>query len=1068
MTENVGVSENQLEQMMVERLGDLHGWQPLTGTDIAPGKDLGRESWQDLVLQARLLERMRHLNPGVPVEFLEQARAEVLAPKSQGAIEENFRLHQILINGYTGISYVDHRGVEQNPTIHFIGTQVEDNEFLAVRQVDVRSREHRRRFDVVLYLNGLPVVIVELKNPGSQAADLASAHAQLATYLDEFPMAFRFTVLTVISDGVTARYGTPFTPLNHYSPWNVNDSGEPLAFGTRIEDEDAGIQLEYLVDGVLQTERFLQLQRDYVAFDKSPQGLQKRVAKPHQYFAVSKAVGCTIEAMRSNGKAGVVWHTQGSGKSMEMELYTHLVGTKPQLKNPTIVLVTDRTELDGQLYAAFSKSALLQEEPKQIGSRAELRIALADRQTGGILFTTLQKFGLTKQEKESGLDHPLLSDRRNVIVIVDEAHRSHYDDLDGYAAHLKSALPNATLIAFTGTPISFEDRNTRHVFGDYIDIYDLARAVDDGATVRVIFEPRLPEVKVAAAVTDAEIDGAADAAVIGLDDIERRRIEQSVTVLNALYGAPERLKKVAKDLVEHWKNRRAVMDEYIGGNGKALIVCATREIAANLYEEIVALEPEWESDALDQGVIKVVYSGSAKDPQPVQKHVRRESQNKTITNRLKDENDPLELVIVQNMLLTGFDAPPLHTLYLDRPIQGALLMQTLARVNRTFAGKQDGLVVAYAPIADNLEAALKEYTRTAGREQPVQSTPEQVVELTRQLVAQLDALCAGYPWWTKFVEKPGQFMRVVISTLEYLRSPTTPGNRVPEGDPTLADRFRDLANQLGRAWAVSRGSETLTDLRPKIQFYEQVRVWMAKYDAEQRKAEGRPLPADIKRALDKLLADSTASGQIIDIYAAAGMPKPSLTDLTVDFEQQAREAEHPHLAIEALRDALTTEVGHTTRNNLVRQKAFSERLRELMNKYTNQQLTSAQVISELIELARDAAKERDRGATFNPRLDEDELAFYDAVHENESAVIELGDDVLGDIARELVAVMKRDVKTDWTVRDDVRAKLRSTIKRLLRKYGYPPDKQIAAIRQVIDQMEVLAPKYVDDKRPDRS
>ncbi|MFI7190187.1 type I restriction endonuclease subunit R [Nocardia nova] len=1064
MNENVGVSENQLEQMMVERLGDLHGWEPLTGTDIAPGKDLGRESWQDLVLHGRLLERMRHLNPGVPVEFLEQVRAEVLAPKSQGAIEENFRLHQILVNGYTGLSYVDHRGVEQNPTIHFIGGQVEDNEFLAVRQVDIRSREHRRRFDVVLYLNGLPVVIVELKNPGAQAADLASAHAQLVTYLDEFPMAFRFTVLTVISDGVTARYGTPFTPLNHYSPWNVDENGEPLAFGARIEDEDAGIQLEYLVDGVLQTERFLQLQRDYVAFDKTPQGLQKRIAKPHQYFAVSKAVGCTIEAMRSNGKAGVVWHTQGSGKSMEMELYTHLVGTKPQLKNPTIVLVTDRTELDGQLFAAFSKSALLQEEPKQISSRAELRTALADRQTGGILFTTLQKFGLTKQEKESGLDHPLLSDRRNVIVIVDEAHRSHYDDLDGYAAHLKSALPNATLIAFTGTPISFEDRNTRHVFGEYIDIYDLVRAVDDGATVRVIFEPRLPEVKVAAEVTDAEIDGAADAAVVGLDDIERRRIEQEVTVLNALYGAPERLKKVAKDLVEHWKNRRAIMNEYIGGNGKALIVCATREIAANLYAEIVALEPDWESDALDQGVIKVVYSGSAKDPQPIQRHVRRESQNKAITNRLKDEDDPLELVIVQNMLLTGFDAPPLHTLYLDRPIQGALLMQTLARVNRTFAGKQDGLVVAYAPIADNLEAALKEYTRTAGREQPVQTTPEQVVELTRQLVAQLDALCAGYPWWTKLVEKPGQFMRVVTGTLEYLRSPTTPGNQVPDGDPTLADRFRDLANQLSRAWAVSRGSETLTDLRPKIQFYEQVRVWMAKYDAEQRKAEGRPLPADIKRALDKLLADSTASGQIIDIYAAAGMPKPSLTDLTVDFEQQAREAEHPHLAIEALRDALTAEVNYSTRNNLVRQKAFSERLRELMNKYTNQQLTSAQVISALIELAREAAKERDRGATFTPRLNEDELAFYDAVHENESAVIELGDDILGDIARELVAVMKRDVKTDWTVRDDVRAKLRSTIKRLLRKYGYPPDKQPAAIRQVIDQMEVLAPKYVEDKR----
>ncbi|WP_054816419.1 type I restriction endonuclease subunit R [Nocardia arizonensis] len=1064
MIENVGGSEAELEQMMLDRLGEFDGWQPLAGTDIAPGKDRGRESWQELVLPGRLLERLRQLNPAVPVAYLEQARAEVLAPQSQDAIAENFRLHEILVDGYRGVSYVDHLGVEQNPTIRFVSERVEDNEFLAVRQVDIRSREHQRRFDVVLYLNGMPVVVVELKKPGARAADLASAHAQLATYLDEFPMAFRFTVLTVISDGITARYGTAFTPLNHYSPWNVDENGKPLAFGARVEDEDAGIQLEYLIDGVLQTERFLQLQRNYVAFDKTADGLVKRIAKPHQYFAVSKAVACTVEAMRSNGKAGVVWHTQGSGKSMEMELYTHLVGTRPQLKNPTIVLVTDRTELDGQLFAAFSKSTLLQEEPKQIRSRAELRSALADRQTGGILFTTLQKFGLTKDEKDSGLEHPLLSDRRNVIVIVDEAHRSHYDDLDGYAAHLKSALPNATLIAFTGTPISFEDRNTRKVFGDYIDIYDLARAVDDGATVRVIFEPRLPEVRVAADVTDAEIDGAADAAVVGLDDVERRRVEQSVTVLNALYGAPERLAKVAKDIVGHWKNRRDVMDEYIGGHGKALIVCATREICAKLYEEIIALEPEWESDSPKDGVVKVVYSGSAKDPQPIRKHVRRESENKSITNRLKDENDPLELVIVQNMLLTGFDAPPLHTLYLDRPLQGALLMQTLARVNRTFEGKKDGLVVAYAPIADNLEKALKEYTRTAGREQPVQTTPDEVIELTRQLVAALDALCAGYPWRSKLGPKPGQFMRVVTGLLEYLRSPATPGNRVTPGDPTLGDRFRDLANQLGRAWAVCRGSETLTDLRPVINFYEQVRVWMAKCDAEQRKAEGRPLPADIKRVLDKLLADSTASGAIIDIYAAAGMPKPSLTELTPEFERQTLESEHPHLAIEALRDVLTEEVRHSTRNNLVRQKAFSERLRELMNKYTNQQLTSAQVISELIELAREAAKERDRGNKFSPRLDEDELAFYDAVHENESAVVEMGDDVLGDIARELVKVMRRDVKTDWTVRDDVRAKLRSTIKRLLIKYGYPPDKQPAAIRQVIDQMEVLAPRYAEEKR----
>ncbi|MGQ4618106.1 HsdR family type I site-specific deoxyribonuclease [Nocardia sp. R7R-8] len=1064
MTERVGVTESDLEQMMLDRLADLQGWKPLAGTDIAPGSDLGRESWADLVLPARMLDKMRELNPEVPPEYLEQARGAILAPESAAPVDENFRLHNILVDGYRGISYVDHRGVEQNPTIRLIGERVEDNEFLAVNQVTIRSRDVQRRFDVVLYLNGMPVVIAELKTPSSLAADLASAHAQLATYLDDFPMAFRFTVLTVISDGINARYGTPFTELYHYSPWNVDDNGEPLQPGTRVDDEDAGIQLEYLVDGVLQTERFLQLQRNYVAFASTAKGLQKRIAKPHQYFAVSKAVGCTIEAERTDGKAGVVWHTQGSGKSMEMELYTHLISTRPELKNPTVVLVTDRNELDGQLFEAFQRSQLLPEDPKRIGSRGELRTVLADTQTGGIYFTTLQKFGISKEEKESGLEHPLLSERRNVIVIVDEAHRSHYDDIDGYAAHLKSALPNATLIAFTGTPISHEDRNTRKVFGDYIDVYDLARAVDDGATVRVVFEPRLPEVRVTEDVTDAEIDSAADAAVLGLDDVERARIERSVTVLNALYGAPERLAKVAEDIVTHWKSRREVMREFIGGHGKALIVCATREICANLYEEIIALEPEWHADSPKQGVVKVVYSGSAKDQLPIKKHVRRESENKNITTRLKKADDPLELVIVQNMLLTGFDAPPLHTLYLDRPMQGALLMQTLARVNRTFEGKQDGLVVAYAPIADSLEKALQEYTRTAGREQPVKQSPDEIIEATRQLVASLDALCSGYPWRRKLGPGAGQWMKTINGLLEYLRSPATPGNQVPEGQPTLGDRFRTLANELGRAWAVAQGAQNLADLRPAVKFYEQVRVWMAKCDAQQREAEGRPVPAEIKRMLDKLLADSTASGRIIDIYEAAGMPKPSLTDLTPEFESRAREAENPHLAIEALRAVLTAEVRHSTRNNLVRQKAFSERLRELMNRYTNQQLTSAEVISALIELAREAAQERHRGENFTPALDEDELAFYDAVHENESAVVEMGDDVLGQIARDLVKVMRRDIKTDWTVRDDVRAKLRSSIKRLLIKYKYPPDKQAAAIRQVIDQMEVLAPKFAEERR----
>lgn len=466
-------------------------------------------------------------------------------------------------------------------------------------------------------------------------------------------------------------------------------------------------------------ERFGQLVRNFIAFHVHDNEMQKRIAKPHQYFAVTKAVGSTIDAVTSNGKAGVVWHTQGAGKSMEMELYAHLVHTRSELLNPTIVVVTDRTELDGQLFDTFRASRLLPEEPVKITSRAELRSALSARDTGGILFTTLQKFGRTQAERDSGADHPLLSDRRNIIVVVDEAHRSHYDDLDGYARHLKDPLPKATLIAFTGTPISFSDRNTRETFGDYIDIYDLTRAVEDGATVPVHFEPRLIQVSRADGVSEEQIDDSADELTAGLDDVERERIEASVAIINAIYGAPARIEALATDLVAHWEQRRAVMSPFIGGPGKALVVGATRQICADLYAAIVALRPEWHADGIDAGRIKVVYSGTPSDPAPIAQHVRRESQNKAIKQRLREVDDELEIVIVKDMMLTGYDSPPLHTLCLDRPLKGALLMQTLARVNRTYRGKQDGLLVAYAPLAENLDKALAEYTDADQQAKPV-------------------------------------------------------------------------------------------------------------------------------------------------------------------------------------------------------------------------------------------------------------------------------------------------------------------------------------------------------------
>jgi type I restriction enzyme R subunit len=1058
-----GFREADWEQFALDTLAERE-WRKLTGTQIAPGAEGGRQSWDDIVLPDRMLAKMRDLNPHVPGEYLEQARAEIIQPQSQDAIAENNRIHQILVGGYRGISYIDADGIEQNPTIRLVSHRPEENEFLAVQQVTVRTTEHQRRFDVVLYLNGMPVAIFELKQAGSAHADVAAAHAQLQTYLREFPIAFRFTVLTVISDGIAARYGTPFTPLEHFAPWNVDDDGRLVNFNEPAGDEYVPIQLETLIDGLFNTERFLQLLRNFTAFDAGADGLVKRIAKPHQYFAVTKAVGQTVQAAESNGKAGVVWHTQGSGKSMEMELYAHLVAQQPKLKNPTIVVVTDRKELDTQLFETFNRSRLLAESPQKVTKRSQLRDELANRTTGGIYFTTLQKFSLTKDEREGGADHPLLTDRRNIIVIVDEAHRSHYDSLDGYARHIRDALPNATFIAFTGTPISFADRNTRDVFGPDIDVYDLTRAVADNATVPVYFEPRLAKVGWSRGFSEEDLDHAVDEATLGLDDVERAQVEKSVAVINAIYGAPERLAALAADIVNHWDTRSEEMRKFISSPGKALIVGATRQICAQLYEEIIKLQPEWHDDSIDKGVIKVVYSGTPQDQAIIAKHVRRESQNKTIQKRLRDADDELQLVIVKDMMLTGFDAPPLHTLYLDRPLKGALLMQTLARVNRTFRGKPSGLLVAYAPLADNLAAALAEYTETDRTTKPVGKDIDAAVEVATDLIDQLDALCAGYDWRSKVDAPPHGWMQAAVGLTAYLRSPSTPGNQVPEGEPTLGDRFRRLSNQLARAWSLCVGNETLDNLRATVKFYEQVRVWMGKFDAEQRRAEGKPIPDDIKRLLATLVAESTASGEILDIYDAAGIPKPSLSELGPDYEAKAKAAANPHLAIEALRAVLDRELAAATKNNVVRQRAFSDRIANLMRRYTNQQLTSAEVIAELIAMAKEVAAEGNRGKRFNPPLSHDELAFYDAVAQNESAVQLQGEDVLAKIARELVAVMQRDTKTDWTVRDDVRAKLRSSIKRLLVKYKYPPDKQPEAIKLVIEQMEAMAPRYAEQAR----
>ncbi|WP_305091847.1 type I restriction endonuclease subunit R [Prescottella sp. R16] len=1050
-----GLTEADWEHLALETLGEL-GWKPVQGAEIAP--DTGqRAGWDDLLIAPRLRAAIAALNPELPPHAVDQATAIVATAGSLDALAENHTVHGYLTEGLRKVTYTDDTGAEVTPTIRLVSTNPDDNDWLAVNQVTVRRGDHHRRFDVVLYLNGMPVGIIELKRAGSENAGLAEAHAQLRTYVAEFPLAFRFVVFTLVSDGITAKYGTPFTAYNHFSPWNVDDDGVPVA-------ATSAAAMEVAMDGLYNQERFLQLLRNFTAFDKGEHGLVKRIAKPHQYFAVTKAVASTVHAVESDGKAGVVWHTQGSGKSMEMELYAAQVIRHPKLANPTIVVITDRTELDGQLYETFLRSQLLPEQPRQIRRREELRGELSGRTTGGIYFTTLQKFGKTKEEKDSGAAHPMLSSRRNIIVVVDEAHRSHYDNLDGYARHLRDALPHAALIAFTGTPVSFEDRNTRDVFGPYIDIYDLTRAVEDGATVPVYFESRLVKVAFADGVTETDLDATADEVTVGLDDTERERIERNVAVVNAVYGAPARLDQLARDLVEHWETRRAAMSEFVGdadnpaAPGKAMIVGGTREICANLYTRIVALRPDWHSDDLDKGRIKVVYSGTASDQPPISDHVRRDSANAVIKKRLKDIDDELELVIVKDMMLTGFDAPPLHTMYLDRPLKGALLMQALARVNRTFRGKRDGLLVAYAPVADNLAAALAEYTESDKQSKPLGRDIDAAIDTAKNLVTKLENILHGYDWRAKLREPgPQSYLRAALGAVDHLRDPRHPENQVEAGQETLAARYRTFSSQLSRMWAICGSREELREQAPVARFFEEVRVYMAKFDAEDRAARGQVIPEDVERALRTLMAASVESGEVLDIYDAAGMPKPSLSEINVDFITRTQQARNPNLAIEALRTLINEESRKAARHNIVRQRAFSERLQELMRKYTNSQLTSAEVIAAMVEMAQEVAREADRGNRFDPPLDDNELAFYDAVSQNPSAVEQQGEGKLADIARDLVAVMRRDIKTDWTQRDDVKAKLRSQIKRLLVRHGYPPDQQPAAIKLVLEQMEIIAP-----------
>ncbi|WP_037833142.1 type I restriction endonuclease subunit R [Streptomyces sp. NRRL F-4474] len=1064
--------EADWELLALEELGEL-AWEPAPGNEFAVGSG-HRKSWDDLILYPDLRDAIERLNPDLPPDAVQDAVGIAATPSSQDTYEENRTAHGYLTAGIRSVTYIDAFGAEHNPTVRFVDLDDPNkNVYRVLNQVTVIDGEKRRRFDVVLYVNGLPLAVLELKRAGDEDATLQDAHSQVSRYVQEFPTAFRYNTVVLVSDGITAKYGTPFTPYEHFAPWNTDELGERVEPFSAEGIWDSGQNLA--LHGLFTQDRFLSLIKSFVNF--VPSKRMKRIAKPHQYHAVTRAAEAVRVAAASDGKAGVVWHTQGSGKSEEMVLTTTMVMKDPALLNPTVVVITDRTDLDDQLYSTFLESEILPETPKQVLTRAELREELAAKRVGGILFTTLQKFGRTKEEKESGADHPLLSDRRNIIVVVDEAHRSHYDNLDGYARHLRDALPHATLLAFTGTPISEADRNTREVFGDYIDVYDLKRAADDGATVKVFHESRVIQLVMDRDVDPTTIDEEADRITDGLDDIERTRVEQAVATMNAMYGAPARIRDLAADLVQHWETRRTAMQPFVGVSetggapGKAMIVCATREICVSMYDALRELRKEWHSDDFEKGAMKIVFSSNTrKDSERLLAHALSDSRRKAVINRAKDPEDELQLLIVNNMLLTGFDAPPVHTMYLDRPLKGAGLMQALARVNRRFRGKEDGLLVGYAPLTENLQRAIAEYTDADQEDRTLGQDLDRALDEVRNEYDILNDLLRGSNWRARLdIPSKTAFIDAALRAANYLLDPATAGNN-PESldDPrqTLGRRYREHAHRLERFYALCGSSTAIGERFPDhpawrrdIQFFVEVRAYMAKIDAMNREARGLPVARDVELYLAQLTSSVVETGGVTDLLAEAGLETADLTHLNDALVAKLQSSETPHLAAEALRRLIERKMREVTRHNIVRRTTFSERLQDLMVRYMRQQCTSAELIAKLVEMAKEVMEDARRGEKFEPPLDWRELAFYDAVADHGTARSVMGDEVLAGIARELVAEVRSKLKPDWIAREPVRARLRSAIKRLLARRNYPPDGTPEAIDLVLKQMEHFANEW---------
>lgn len=1055
------ITENQLELLSIEWFKSV-GYEYICGTGISPESDNSeRTDYRQVILHDRLLSSLEVFNPHIPMATLEQVAIQVAKPETPVLIKNNKAFHQLLLEGVK-VEYKDKQGEEKTDYVQLVDfNNVDKNQFLVVNQYTITGSKGNRRPDVIVFINGLPLAVIELKNPADNNADIWSAYQQLQTYKDEIPDLFMFNQALVVSDGLSARVGSLTANKERFMAWRTvnNENDKPIY----------EYFLETLVKGFFKPDLFLDYIRHFILYEQDGSKTIKKIAGYHQFHAVREAVRATVIASQSvelnetsepranygnevvsgSKKAGVVWHTQGSGKSISMVCYAGKLLAQPAMNNPTIVVVTDRNDLDGQLYNTFGMAAdTLKQTPVQAADRDDLRDILASRQSGGIIFTTVQKFALLADESH----HPVLSTRHNIVVVSDEAHRSQYGEKAklntktgkytfGYSKHMRDALPEASFIGFTGTPIDSADKDTQAVFGSYVSVYDIQDAVDDGATVPIYYESRLAKLDINQADIESLNDEVDDILVEENEDdediAERESTKSKWAALEKLVGSAPRMTQIGKDLVQHFETRIETMP------GKGMVVCMSREICVDMYDAIVAIKPEWHDLDPDKGAIKIVMTGSASDKAKLQPHIHNKETKKLFEKRFKDVNDPLQLVIVRDMWLTGFDAPNCHTMYIDKPMKGHNLMQAIARVNRVFKDKPGGLVVDYIGIANELKAALKTYTNSNGKGKPTVDTHEAFAILLEN-IEKLHGIMHGCDY-SGYEDNALQLLPRVMNHILSLEG----ANKELDGKK----RFLDIMANVRASFTLCGTLDEAQAYSKEIAFFGAVKNAISKFTTIDKRRTDEEKNTALKQIIDNaIIADG-----VDDIFNLVGLDKPNIGLLSPEFMEDVAKLEEKNLAVDLLEKLLRDEVKARMKTDVVSEKKYSDRIMETLRKYHNRAIETAQVIEELIKMAKDMADDADLAEKSG--LNPDEIAFYRALVQNESAVKELGDNNLRELAVFVTGQLKKSTTVDWQVRDSVRAKLRNLVRRALRRWKYPPDGADEAVDLCLQQAEALSQSW---------